>query len=269
MNDSRERKRFSSLLNELIISSLKKISLCPDFKNCENCIIKGSFCSIVTNILDKKINLYYSISKGFKLLHLLWILKNEGVNSIPKLILLHGLMEKTIQNSQFFKLKKKYYYYEIPYKNKRIEIFKNGYFNWSNYKNSIYNFNEYTFNELINNKQIKLSLYFFRPAFYFALEDYENLNFNNNKDDNEKDNLLDFSDFNFIIDVNSLRDYFDLILNFTFSEEKRKISEKILNSDSLLIDYKYRKILFNYTANDPTEVKFLRSLFENGILSIV
>ena len=269
MNDSNPKKKFSSLLNELIASSLKKINLCPDFKNCVNCILKGSFCSVVANILDNKNNLYYSISKGFKLFHFLWVLKNEGVNFIPKLILLHGLIDKTTQNSQFFKLGKKHYYYEIPYENKRIEIYNNGYFNWNNYKNSIYNFNEFKFNELINSRQIKFSLYFFRPAFNLTLKNYANLDFINNKDSNKKNNLFDFSNFNFIIDTNSLTNYFDLISDFTISQEKRKISEKILNSDSLLIDYKYRKIFFNYIAKNPIEIKFLSLLFESGILTIV
>jgi len=80
---------------------------------------------------------------------------------------------------------------------------------------------------------------------------------------------LNLSNFSFIIDANSLTNYFELILNYTTLQEKRKISEKILNSDSLTIDYKYSKILFNYNSKDPAEIEFLSSLFKMGLLTFV
>ncbi len=80
---------------------------------------------------------------------------------------------------------------------------------------------------------------------------------------------MNLSNFSFIIDANSLTNYFELILNYTTLQEKRKISEKILNSDSLTIDYKYSKILFNYNSKDPAEIEFLSSLFKMGLLTFV
>ncbi len=80
---------------------------------------------------------------------------------------------------------------------------------------------------------------------------------------------MNLSNFNFIIDANSLTNYFELILNYTTLQEKRKISEKILNSDSLVMDYKYSKILFNYNPKNPAEIEFFSSLFKKGLLTFV
>ena len=112
-------------------------------------------------------------------------------------------------------------------------------------------------------------LYFFKPAFNFMLKNYSRLTFFNKKGINKKNNFLVFFNFSFIIDVNNLTKYFEFISNYITLEEKRKIIEKILNSDSLTIDYKYCKILFDYIVENPAEIKFLNSLFKIGLLNLV
>jgi len=265
--NEKSQKEFLIFLNKLIENSIKTINLCPKFKNCFLCIKKGGSCDLINNILKKRIILYYNISKGFKLVHFLWVLKEGGIDLVPKIILLHELIN-IIQESQLFILKRKYFFYENPYKNSRMEIFKNKIFDWSNYKNSIYTFNKVEFDNLIKNDEIEFQLYYFRPAFNFNLQNRKKLKLTREIKRTGKTNILNLSIFEFIINSDNLTKYLELISNHVILNKKKVIAEKILNSDSLIIDYKFIKILFNYIPKESTEFEFLSLLLKKGLLNL-
>ena len=122
--------------------------------------------------------------------------------------------------------------------------------------------------KLIKGKDTKFSLYYVRPAFNLALENHNKLNFRDDLDNIGKNNLLNLYIFNFKINASNLTKYFELFINNTTINIEKQITERILNSDFLIIDYKYSKISFNYTIRDQTEKRFLSSLFKEGLLNL-
>ncbi len=83
-----------------------------------------------------------------------------------------------------------------------------------------------------------------------------------------KEKLMNLSIFEFIISSDNLAKYLELILNHVIFYNKKVITEKILNSDSLIIDYKFNKILFNYIPKESTEFEFLSLLLKKGLLNL-
>jgi len=250
------------VLNKEFETSLKIINLCPNFKSCLRCVKEGSMCNLISSILQQNIKAYYSVSKRFKLIHFLWVLYNDAVELVPKLIILQNIIQSILE-SNVFNLKIKGFHFETPYSNTQMKILSHNKFLWQNYFNSIIDFNEKDFTDTIQNKELKYTLYFFHPLFNYKMFPKFTSKFNLE----ENSILIKPTIFEFIINPKNLFENYKFILQDTNIDLELIFKEKILNSNSLTIDYMNNKIIFKYTADDVQEIQLFSSLLTRGLLN--
>lgn len=172
-------------------------------------------------------------------------------------------------NFELFKLKREYFFYENPYKNKRNKIFNKRFFDWSNFKDSIYSFSNYQFNKLINNKNVICLIYYVKPAFNLNIRNISSLKPLNQKRKKGNYKILNFQYFNFKLNVDDLIQYFSIITNSIPFHQKKIIAKKILGADLLKINYKFNKISFSYLIQNKFEKRFFTLLFKRGLLTFI
>ena len=73
--------------------------------------------------------------------------------------------------------------------------------------------------------------------------------------------------FEFIINPKNLFENYKFILKDINIDSELIFKEKILNSNSLAIDFKNNKIKFKFTANDVQEIQLISSLLTRGLLN--
>ncbi len=250
------------ILNKEFENSLKTINLCSSSKTCLICAKESSTCGLVSSILQQDIKVYYSVSKRFKLIHFLWILRNHAMEMVPKLILFQKIIQSVLQ-SNVFNLKIKEFHFETPYSNIRSKMLSHNNFLWENYMNSIVEFDEKKFTDLIRNKELTYILYFFRPLFNYKIFP----EFMSKLKSEKNPVLIDPTTFEFVINPNNLFENYKFILQDTNLESVLIFKDKILNSNSLVVDYKNNKIKFKYTAKDEQEIQLFSSLLTRGLLN--
>lgn len=261
-----DKKKLENYLCFLFEYSLKKVTLCQKSSCCIKCIGREKNCALISSFLEHSIDIYFSYSERLKVLNFLWVLYDKSIELVPKITLIHEILN-TVENNTSFKLKRIHASYQNPYKNSQRSIFRNKRFDWDNYLHSIITLDEIKLKNLLKEREFQYTLYFYRPIIVNNVHKTVIPEFKIDTNTHTFLNLFSFNEFEYSMNKENLHKFISYYLN-NYNNEIEHIVDKLFDSSSLNLNFRLNKVEFKYTIRDQLETHLFTLLIKKGLMNI-